>query len=198
MASLPIPVGAAQVLIPLAHSGIARSAAITFGIDVSGSLGTGTEIADRIMTAFHTTILDKMDLEVTAGPVHVNLGTGAGASNPTQGTTTFTGGQVQSSLPSNCAVLVKKSTALGGRHNRGRLFVPWMVAEGSVDEGGIIAPSEVTTFQTACTAFLTSLNGTTTSAPMVLLHQSGSAAPTPVTALVVDRLIATQRRRLGR
>jgi hypothetical protein len=95
---------------------------------------------------------------------------------------------------------VHKRTALGGRKGRGRLFIPWAVADSNVDEAGIIVPATVVTMQTAVTSFL---NGIITEGMnMVLLHspdKSGvTVPPTTVSSLVVDGMIATQRRRLGR
>jgi hypothetical protein len=105
-----------------------------------------------------------------------------------------------SQAASNVAVLVHKRTALGGRKGRGRLFIPWAVADSNVDEAGIIVPATVVTMQTAVTSFL---NGIITEGMnMVLLHspdKSGvTVPPTTVSSLVVDGMIATQRRRLGR
>jgi hypothetical protein len=99
-------------------------------------------------------------------------------------------------IPINCATLVRKQTALGGRTNRGRMFVPpydW--DEASIDGAGNINPGSVAVVQAKYSAFKAAI-GTA-----VLLHDSsspGDHVPTVISALVLDSKIATQRRRLRR
>jgi len=85
------------------------------------------------------------------------------------------------------------------------MFLPWAMDEGSVDEAGIITPAAVTPIQTAMNLFRTNLSSGGN--PMVLLHEpsapgtahpSTPGAPNVVTSMIVDPLISTQRRRLGR
>lgn len=101
-------------------------------------------------------------------------------------------------LPPNCAVLVQKRTGLGGRMNRGRMYLPGISSiDGQIDSGGNILPGGVAPVQSAVDAFFTFLNtsaGLGTMTP-VLLH-SASSDPTPVASFVVADRLATQRRRM--
>ena len=103
-----------------------------------------------------------------------------------------TGTSNQATIPSNCALLVKKATAMGGRANRGRFFVPMTsVGEDGVDGHGMMSGALVASLQTAWTALHGLLDP-------VILHDSSSpvSTPTPVTSFIVQRQIATQRRRM--
>lgn len=101
-------------------------------------------------------------------------------------------------LPPNCAVLVQKRTGLGGRMNRGRMYLPGIsVIADSLDSGGNIGPGGVLAVQNAVDGFITALgtDGGLGSVTPVLLH-SASSDPTPIIDFVVAPKIATQRRRL--
>lgn len=193
-----IPPGFAGVLIPFQQATLARSAAITFGVDVSGATGTQQAICDEIQASFMANLGLIIDSSVTIGPVKMSFGQDGAEAVAAQGTVSNPGGRALVSTPPQVAVLVKKTTALGGRRNRGRFYLPWAVASGSIGETGTLVGTEQTALQTKATAFRTQLAATPSPTPMVLLHQVGSTTPTLVTALTVDARGATQRRRTGR
>lgn len=105
-----------------------------------------------------------------------------------------------SGLPNNCATLVKKSTALGGRRNRGRMYFPTPL-EGEVDGAGTNTIGAVTAWNTLLLRLLPG-GGTHTAfgvlGDAVVLHDEGSQTPTEVTDLGCQTKIATQRRRMRR
>lgn len=99
-------------------------------------------------------------------------------------------------LPQNVAFLVHKRTALSGRQNRGRFYVPpYPLGEGDVDITGTINSGAFTTLQNRWNVFYANL-GTSDMDP-VLFH-SIPVASTPITAFVLDTRVATQRGRLRR
>lgn len=106
---------------------------------------------------------------------------------------TFAGG----SLPPNCAVLLRKSTGLGGRRNRGRMFVPpvWPV-EGSVSGAGVLGTGIPATIEGWWNFTRTTM--ATAGFPWVLCHSEAPFTPTPITGLSCDTRVASQRRRLRR
>jgi hypothetical protein len=193
-----IPAGFAGVLLPLKHSLLSRSAAITFGVDVTGATGTHTQICDEVLASFAATLGAVLDFDVTAGPVHMAFGQDDGSSIQEVGVNTWKLGVTQTSTPPAVAVLVRKATATGGKRGRGRFYLPWCVATTSIDEGGNVSSAALTNLQTKATAFKTQLAATPSPTPMVLLHQVGSSTPSPVTGLSVDSRVASQRRRQGR
>ncbi len=193
-----IPPGYAAISMPFAHSGLARRAFITFGVKNNTGQTTPQSIANAVFTAAAatTSLLSRIDADVVMGPVIAAVGQDGGAPLSGEGANTQAGGLVGSSVPSNVAVLIKKTSATGGRIGRGRSFLPWAVDEATVDQVGIIAVSQVALIQTAVTNFLNNLS--TGNVPMVILHSTALSLPPLVTALTPDRLVATQRRRLGR
>lgn len=104
------------------------------------------------------------------------------------------GTAVSASMPVNCSVLVKKNTALGGRKNRGRCYVgPFNLGEGTVDQIGIIDPSQVTTLGLEWDDFLIGIHDQDL---LAILFHSDATTPTEITSFSVESQIATQRRRL--
>lgn len=107
------------------------------------------------------------------------------------------------SLTSNTAVLVKKRTAQSGRRGQGRMYIPGgIIAEGDVGNNGSMSAGAVAALQTRFTDFLDDLNAAFDPDEVVLWHSLGGPSGvevlpgTPVTALVVDTVVATQRRRM--
>lgn len=196
---MPTAPGFADVSVQLTMVGLNRPAYFTFGIDPDG--GTPQDAATAVMNAitFTGSLVSQFDNGMTVSQVRVSMGQDGSEDLVGQISGTTTGTQTKSTLPPNVAVLIHKVTARGGRRGRGRMFLPWCVDESLVDEAGLIQNSAVTSLQTACSLFLAKLADF--SVPMVLLHGVGNTlpgAPNPVTALTVDKLISTQRRRLGR
>lgn len=107
---------------------------------------------------------------------------------------------VGSSLPNNCAALAKKSTSLGGRRNRGRMYFPCPL-ESEVDTAGLNTTAAITAWNTQLTKLLP--GGSIHTAfgflgDAVVLHDSGSQTPATMTDLACQSKIATQRRRMRR
>lgn len=192
--------GIADVSVEINLTGFPRSAFITFGVDPVETDPTlvGATIAGCISSAGSLNSI--MDSSATWRTVTVRIGQDGGEPLVGVHTMSLTGGSASATtLPPNCAVLVHKRTALGGRRHRGRFYLPWVAGEATVGEDGTIGATQVTQYQTAVNAFRSALSTAVT--PMVVLHSLGRTsvpAATPVSALTVDPLIATQRRRLGR
>jgi hypothetical protein len=109
---------------------------------------------------------------------------------------TITGSVTDNVPPSNCAVIIKKNTALGGRRYRGRFFLPSIfLNEGAVDPAGNISSSPVGTMQTQWDTFHAAL--LSNDWEPALFHQgAGAPVPTAISSFTVQSLIGTQRRRM--
>ena len=116
------------------------------------------------------------------------------------------GSQGALAVPQNTAFLFRKTTASGGRRNRGRMFVPG-ITEGSVNSTGGIDATDALAYQAAADLFVSSMAAG--GWPLVILHPAvperepkvptpalAAATPTPVTSLILQPVAATQRRRL--
>lgn len=154
------------------------------------------DLANQLMGTFRTpfatqlaTNLKLVGVKLTAGDDGDPL-----VFQSTNGELGFTGG---GSLPQNCAFLLRKLTGLGGRRNRGRMYIPG-VNDNLVDELGVVTSAGLATLQTAASTFLTSTLALAVIDDAVILHTPTVETPLPtvITTLVVDGRIATQRRRL--
>lgn len=110
-------------------------------------------------------------------------------------TTTRTGTLATGMLPNNCAYLIRKNTTLGGRRNRGRMYLPG-VLETNASPSGVLTAASITTAQTAVNLLLVGPLSTGNVDQAALLHQVGSPTPTQVVSFDVQSQIATQRRRM--
>jgi len=187
-----VPSGYSGITVPMIHDGLARQAVITFGVDQDGGLTSANDVANAVLSAIDDTWQVAISSNVQIGPVKADFNSGGGPV-PGFSDTSLRGLAAQNSIPSNGALLVRKSTILSGRANRGRFYLPWSLEESDVSAIGIIDGTTVSDYQTLMDDFLTAL--TTEGVPMVVLH-SGAGTPAPVSALNVAPVIATQRRRL--
>lgn len=202
--TLVIPVDYAQVRTDIGLTGDNEPMSITYAVSIpnlSTTLTLGTipeDIHDAFVAAFgarldasYTFISTEVKGRYGAGSEDFLLGTHAGGESGTRAA--FDG------LPQNCALLVHKRTNFAGRTGRGRNYFPGL-ADTEVNEIGQITAGVVTAWQTAMTAWLAGVNAVVDVGSFVLLHNTPGAgaalAPREVTALTVDPLIATQRRRL--
>lgn len=202
--SLVIPVNFAQVVTQLTLTGDVEPMTITYAVEIpnlSVSLSLGT-IPEDLHDAFVGAFQARLDGSYTFLSTEVKGRFGAGLNDYLLGT--HSGGEFGTraafdGLPQNCAILVHKRTGFAGRIGRGRNYFPGL-ADTEVSEIGQITAGVVTSWQTAMNAWLAAVNAVTDVGTFVLLHNdpgAGSAEnPYEVTALTVDPVIATQRRRL--
>jgi hypothetical protein len=195
-----IPPGFGQLTFVMTKSGDAEPMMNTQGVDPAGSVLDPSEIAASAYAAWAAGPLTQMPATMVLTKVIYSVGQDGGDpityENP--GSSAGAGGETY--LPQNCAVLVRKRTALGGRRNRGRLFVPYLATESNCDAVGILTPSYRTGLQDIFDDLFDAF--TTAGIAPVVLHDPGGIgvepAPTPMVNYVVDNKIATQRRRLRR
>lgn len=186
-----IPEGYAQVNLVFTGAALPRGAEITFGVDNGGELAAST-IASKAAQAWQNAGMDDRQtnqvsmtlVKVKKGPNDTGAYAELGVAIP--------GTQAAETVTPNTAALFKKVTDFGGRQGRGRFYLPGYPETG-VSGAGVIAGAGVTANQTAATALLTQLS--LEGIPMVLLHGAALNTPDPVTSLVAQAQVATQRRR---
>jgi hypothetical protein len=166
--------------------GYVNSGATTIDFDAesawNAATGTGSiAAAGNMFNAY--TFVGVTAYEMTSGGLLVGEFTspvvGTGGGNP---------------LPSNCAVLVHKRTALGGRRGRGRMYLPPFTA-GELDVGpsGVIDGPDYTAIQDELDVFYGLM--VSNDLQPSLYHSDGGSGNI-ITSLVLDTRIATQRRRM--
>ncbi len=199
--TLIIPDGFGHVTHQLRLAGDPEPMAVTYGValDAGGVTNIAT-LLDELHEAFHAAVTGSLpaswtlyqtelkwnddvlaDLKVS---IHVEpkAMTASGAA-----------------LPQNVAALVHKLSTSAGRRNRGRFFLPGL-REGEVSDTGMVSGNSITGINNDLAAWLNKLNTLMSQIDgMVILHStgiSGAPPPTVVAQLLVDPVVATQRRRL--
>lgn len=202
--TLVIPEGYASVIHSLRFSGDPQPMAITYGIEATGE-STGT-LADQIAADCHTAFgalvagtydgewqLNQTEVKLALGGVPPDFEIGV-ASNVIFGNV-----DAYNQLPVNSAYLTHKRTSRFGRRGRGRFYLPG-VGEAGVSDLGVLTGPTRAAIQARLDTLREALVASAVVTAMVLLHDqvNGGASLTPdrIIALVLDEVIATQRRRL--
>ena len=199
------PPGFALCSYELKHSSMSRSAFITFGCDPSSA--DPNAVAALLATSFSTpgSLFACIDANVQLQSTRVSMGTDGGEDLVGASTILVACSRSISSLPANCATLVHKLTARGGRRGRGRFYIPWTATATSTAENGTLLAADITAVQNAVNTWRADV--ATRVGPLVLLHRPSALGtqrpttpgpPNDITDMRVDALVATQRRRLGR
>lgn len=199
--ALVIPQGYAHVVHSLQLTGDPDPFAVTYGVDcVVGSTPAG--IATEL-DGFFDTLMGQMSNQITLINTDVRFQEDPPPAPPVVGSkaNSQAGAGTGAILPQNCAYLVHKRTATGGRGGRGRMYLPG-VDEAQASNIGAINLANVAGLVNSLNTLLTSINSGVTVAQMVILHDSNGVhaadPPRVVTSLTLDPVIATQRRRLRR
>lgn len=190
-------------------TGVPRVMGSSLGIFVDG--GSASGVADFVSDGFVEHVIQDgarlgnswnfigVDFYYTVSPGSVILYEHVASVAGTQGSP---------NCPPNCSLLVQKRTLFTGRKNRGRGFFPaGMLVESEVSDAGFISSGVMDGMTADFEAWYDTF--APSSYTPVLLHQFGtyvnsegetvtvsSSIPTPLSALVPQSLIATQRRRL--
>jgi hypothetical protein len=176
---------------------------VTYGVALDVGLASVTQTnVQNLQAAFYDSVkaFVSTQYQITQTEIKYRIGVGEELSVAiwveTQGMS-----DVSLAVPQNTSYLIQKRSGTAGRRNRGRLYLPG-VAEGNVDHKGLLTSATVSTINTALSGWLAKFATTIGFVDsMVILHSSGisaTPAPTVVNALVVDPVVATQRRRLRR
>lgn len=181
-------------------SGDSEEMITTFGVGEVGGAFSADDVAGAIATdvVAELTPAAAMYNDWTFARVTVTL-MRAGLPELGESTQNIVGtrGAAQSP-PNNVALLVRKTSALGGRANRGRFyFPPCTLAEGQVNSYGVLSAGELAAQTGDWEDFYDALEADAEFDNVVILH-SGAGAPTPVTQFAVEPQVATQRQRLRR
>lgn len=205
-----IGIGTALVVQKLQRTDMSRAAEVTFCLQLAGtpSVALAQDAIDDFQVNFNATLRNLLDTQVVVAPPTIRLGDGSNvpfeavaAGAPANGL------DANTFVPPNVAFLFKKTTGVGGRKNRGRMYLPFALATSDVSENGTIAGAAVSGGTTQSTAFLAGLVADATA--MVIENKTlDTSGPKPfVTAITsgptvltfaAEATVATQRRRLGR
>lgn len=184
-----IPGGFAHVAVELRLENDPDPMYITYGVEVNS---LELDVANDLHAAFVGNMLAVIGSDYSA--VSTTLITDNIA--VTSQTGSFPGEDNAASCPSNCAMLVKKVSGFRGRANTGRMYIPG-ISEGNVENNGALTTGQLTVAQAAVSDWYAAIFGVEGVDDLVILHSTEAlGAPTPVVALQVQPVIATQRRRM--
>lgn len=193
---MTIPTGFCQATYVFGGTAAPTGAVCTLGFDHSGSGYDVASVASVLEGQFTFNVMPLLPAQLELVEVRVKFGpdaTGPAAIEPSA----TVGGVATGSSSAQVAWLVQKTTALGGRAGRGRLYLPGL-AEADVDESGVITGAARAAMQGAWNTMVAAL--ILQDLVPVLLHGPTSpiTTPTVIDNLIVDGTAATQRRRLRR
>lgn len=197
--ALVIPIGYGEVGVQFKHSADPDPWYITFGVDLTEVGGDYTGAFSNIQMAVTGNLLPEVSSDVAMSGIRMTIGQDGDPLTVFVPLSGYNGTGSTDVLPQNCAALVTKITALGGRKGKGRLYMPGCLPEAQVNQIGGLSNTLHTDLGTAFDGFHADLADGPTATPMVLLHNNYGVEtpdPTPVTGLSVSNTIATQRRRL--
>lgn len=200
---MAVPVGHALGVLEFSLAGDSEPMNITLGIDPTAYSGDFNAAVAHFglsfWSVFQASFGDGYTLERALFYVGQDGTTATAVYEEVIGTD---GGAGTDRLPQNCALLVRKSSGVPGRRNKGRFYVPGILGESVVGDTGVISGAVVTSLQTKFDDWMDELTipgaGYTAALTPEIFHSTGDQTPTPVTELQVESLIATQRQRLRR
>lgn len=195
-----IPAGSGQIVHHIALTGDPEEMAVTLGWISDLSVIDLDAVANGVHDAFTTLWAARGSDQYTVNHTTVTLVTVTGEEPLiADHVEAVAGGQASNVLPQNTAMLIHKNTGLGGRYNKGRMYFPGAF-ESQVSNVGLIDSTSQAAWNTALASLLTAYNAVSGVEAVGLLHNPRAADLTPgvteITSLVIDPIVATQRRRL--
>lgn len=193
-----IPVGYANVVMLFSVTGDSELMQCGLGVDLSDAGGDMDAVGVKVGEGLMDIVEASMSSSITLVACDVVAGQDGGDPVTTTVPINHAGTDGDFPLPPNTALLVKKSTALGGRAGRGRFFFPGFASFGNLSAAGVLGDVYRDALQDQFNDWHDFLNSTVVgiSTPPVLLHATASPVPSPILSFTVDGKVATQRRRL--
>lgn len=193
----------------ISHSATSHISSVVYAV-VNGTAMSTQAVAEAVQSAWNDNWPTEMDTNSTSQRPEVVEGDGTNVPSVAVATGAAAAGAVARACPPpQVCMLVKKLTPLGGKKNRGRMYIPYNLSQAGVDEAGLITGSAVPDNQVVADNFLGDL--VAASLPMVIANKvlaldviTGKPYVTEinagpeVTSVIVEDHVATQRRRLVR
>lgn len=172
----------------------------TMGVEVDPVAET-SDVANACFQAYANTLIPQTGNTLRLDRVVLTIPVGDGSVGTVESTVVSQPGLLTAERCSlSMALLVNKRTLGIGRASRGRMFVPGILAQDSVDTAGLIDAADTAAFQGVIDDFydeLVTATGTWPIAtPPVLLHSDPVRAPTPISQLTVSNKVGSLRRRI--
>jgi len=189
-----IPATFGQVNFMFRGLAMPTGAEVTLGFSQSDP-HTAAQYAESASTAFSDNIVPFLGAGVTFVNTHVKLGPNVSGPMADFPSNEFGASSGEDAAP-NVTYLVRKNTAIGGRAGSGRWYLPGVVEE-NVLAGGTVPTVNSNDLNDRLSDFQAALvlAGMT---PQLLQSVATVRGPEPITSMITESLVATQRRRLRR
>lgn len=194
-----IPAGFGEITMILRTDGITRDLTWSVGIDPNDPDASPEDWSENAYT-YLTNVTNGLYAAAGMSSKYRLLGV-SGVKQMEEGPiigqylSTLVGTATALPVPVNTALLVNKNTALGGRRNRGRNYLPpTFPGEDQIDGAGVVANTYVNLTDTKLEYFYDQL--VLGVGQPVLFHQSAPFTPTPITGWSTQNQCGTQRRRM--
>ena len=191
---MTLAVGEAQISLRYSTPGSGGPAYNIFAVDPTVAGSSPTAILAGMNTVLGTDdfLMQQVADDYVMDRIRIVVKSDGGPDAVAEQALNLPGGGAGTPITSQVAILVKKVTGFAGRAFAGRFYVPGL-EEGNVDADNLIAGAVLTNMQTSADDFLSAIEGNV--GTMVIDH-AAAIDSTPVVSLLVDQLVATQRRRL--
>lgn len=193
-----VPVGYGQLTALISLAGDQEIMSTGIGLRFDDADAVDQTLVNAYSTTFSVFLKGAMANVYSYEGLNLFIGTTLGDRSFDSSTGAGVGTAGVAPLPQNTSALVRKSSGFAGRKNRGRMFIPG-IREANVGDNGELSGAEITRLQTLVDSFMSTMLAQASILDLVILHSFGDATePTVITAMTVDGIVATQRRRLRR
>lgn len=195
-----IPAGFGQCTFAFLIEGDTEEMLTSIGLDLAAAGGDFQEVVEGAHNVWGASVLLEQSVACTLVRTILQVGQDGGDPLVFEAVIPQVGTDGDGPLPPNVAFLVRKSTSLGGRAGRGRMFVPGVALQSSYEANGTVEAAKLADLQLRFSAFRSNMisgnAGDFPASPPVLLHSTAIPPPTDILALQAQGRLATQRRRL--
>lgn len=171
----------------------------TLGVDTSAYGGDFVNAANQMFAIYANTLLVQTDTSLSLTRVSLSVGADGPSGSVDSTLPTEPGERSGTMAPVAMSPIIRKTTLDIGRRGRGRMFLPGVLTQTEVTEGGVVGGSRVASLQPVVNAFYEALvEGDVAGGPLppVLLHSSAPADPTPIVGLTIAPLVGWIRGRI--
>lgn len=197
------------IMQPITSTSVGHTAQVTCAIFNSTAL-SAQSIINLWQTAWNARIAPVLDSNSTSQKPTIILGNGSNTPGLAVATGAAAAGGIAAAFPpAVVSLLVKKNSAFAGKKNRGRMYIPFAVAEPDVGPDGLIGGAVLATLQTHFNSLLSDnvavaiqpviSNKTLVTDPVTgKKYVTAVTAGPNVTSFQCETHVATQRRRMPR
>jgi hypothetical protein len=188
-----IPTGYALARYHFLTMGGDEHAYIITGHHVTVTFTTAEDLANQLFDDYSANAFFGINNSVTFQDVSVVWNDGGLLVDGISSRTPVVGGSTTAPVAPQVAVIAKKITGQIGKHHRGRMYIPGVdTSKVDAHQSNLLTAAQ-TAFESALQTWAAAL--ITDGVQLALFHRNPAVSPDLVTDLIVEPILATQRRR---